>query len=106
MKFNKHKKSIVALSIAMAIITSSCRKQLFQEPVTNLSPASAFSSPDRVEKASVGMYDQLQNANFFGGRVLIYTDVRGTDVNPPSYFNPLPQFVTVTSGETYTAGAW
>lgn len=106
MKFNKHRKSVAILSIAMAVITSSCRKQLFQEPVTNLSPSSAFSTPDRVEKASIGMYDQLQNANFFGGRVLIYVDVRGTDVNPPSYFNPLPQFVTVTSSEGYTAGAW
>ena len=106
MKFNKYKIGIAALSVALTFVASSCQKQLFQEPVNSLSPASAFATPDRAEKASVGMYDQLQNLNFFGGRVLIYVDVRGTDVNPPSYFNPLPQFVTVTSSETYTSGAW
>jgi hypothetical protein len=105
--FNTYKTGIIALSAVVAVTASSCRKQLFQDPKTSLSPEAVFSSPDRIEKAAIGMYDQLQNINFFGGRVLIYVDIRGTDVNPPAYFNPLPQFVTVTSSEAvYTGPAW
>jgi len=106
MKLNLYKRSAVVLTTILLVSTTACRKQLYQEPVDAISPATAFSSPDRAEKAALGMYDQLQNINFFGGRVLIYVDVRGTDVNPPSYFNPLPQFVTVSSSESFTAGAW
>jgi hypothetical protein len=106
MKLNIYKRSVIALTAILAISTTSCRKNIFKDPVDAIAPSSAFSTPDKVEKASLGMYDQLQNANFFGGRVLIYVDVRGTDVNPPSYFNPLPQFTTVSSSEAFTAGAW
>jgi tetratricopeptide (TPR) repeat protein len=107
MKINRYKIGVTALCAALLFSSTSCRKQLFQEPVNSLSPTSAFANVDRVEKASVGMYDQLQNANFFGGRVLIYVDVRGTDVNPPTYFNPLPQFTTVNSSENaFTQPAW
>ncbi|WP_448702644.1 RagB/SusD family nutrient uptake outer membrane protein [Mucilaginibacter sp. AW1-3] len=106
MKLNKYKIGTLALTAAFAFITSSCRKQLFQDPVNSLSPSSAFASADRAEKASVGMYDQLQNLNFFGGRVLIYVDCRGIDMNPPSYFAPLPTFVNETASETYTGQAW
>jgi hypothetical protein len=106
MKLNIYKRSVIAFTAILAISATSCRKNIFQEPVDAVAPSSAFSTPDKVEKAALGMYDQLQNANYFGGRVLIYADVRGTDVNPPSYFNPLPQFTTVSSSETYTAGAW
>jgi len=107
MKLNKYKTGTLALTVTFAIATSSCRKQLFQDPVNSLSPSSAFASADRAEKASVGMYDQLQNANFLGGRVLIYADSRGIDMNPPSYFAPLPTFVNETATEiTFTAPAW
>ena len=90
----------------VGITLTSCKDQLFEEPITSLSPTSAFETADRVEKSAIGMYDQLQNANYLGGRVLIYADVRGTDVNPPSFFNPLPQFSTVTANDGLSAGAW
>lgn len=97
---------VILLSAFVVLTVSSCKKQLFEEPYSSLSPASAFETADRIEKAAIGMYDQLQNANYLGGRVLIYADVRGTDVNPSSYFNPLPQFTTVTANDGLTAGAW
>lgn len=105
-KISIYKTGIIALSAVIAVTASSCRKQLFQDPIVSLPPEAAFLTPLTVEKAAVGMYDKLQNINFFGGRVLIYVDVRGIDVNPPSYFNPLPQFTQVLSNETFTAGAW
>lgn len=102
-KFRNIKTALFAVSI---LALSSCQKDIFEEPLISLSPTSAFETADRVEKASVGMYDQLQNAEYFGGRVLIYADVRGTDVNPSSYFNPLPQFTTVNSNSAYIGTAW
>ncbi len=104
--YNKGTYRAILFSVLIGLGFSSCKKQLFEEPLTSLSPTSAFETADRVEKAAVGMYDQLQNANYLGGRVLIYADVRGTDVNPASYFNPLPQFTTVTANDGLSAGAW
>ncbi len=104
--FNKYNIVTLALTAALSVTFSSCRKDIFEEPFSSLSPGAAFESADRVEKSAIGMYDMLQNANYFGGRVLIYTDVRGIDVNPSSFFNPLPQFTTVSASEGYTAGAW
>lgn len=70
----------------------SCSKVDDQVPYTTLPPDAAFGSPERIEKAALGMYDALQNAEFLGGRVLIYADVRGNDVNPSSYFGQMPTF--------------
>jgi hypothetical protein len=105
-KFNKYKTGIVMLSAFVAITASSCRKQLFQEPYTSLSPDAAFATPDRVEKAAIGMYDQLQNRDFFGGHVLIYVDIRGIDVNPPTYFGPMPTFTQVNATDGTVGLGW
>lgn len=101
--YNKVNISLVAVFL---MLSTSCQKDIFEDPYASLSPKSTFENPDRIAKASVGMYNALQNANYFGGRVLIYADIRGTDVNPPSYFNPLPQFSTVSASEPITNLAW
>ena len=103
-KFLK-KLNIVLISSVM-LLASACQKELFEDPVNSLAPGAAFENAERVEKASVGMYNALQNANYFGGRVLVYADIRGTDVNPPSYFNPLPQFTSVTASNSLSELAW
>lgn len=94
------------LVCGMLVLTSSCQKEIFEDPINSLSPQAAFETAERVEKSAIGMYNALQNANFFGGRVLIYADIRATDVNPPTYFGSLPQFTSVTSSETNTQLAW
>ena len=97
--FNKYNITVLALAVCVATALPSCRKALFEEPVTSLSPESAFETPERVEKAAVGMYDQLQNREFLGGRALIYSDIRGIDANPNAQFGIMYQFNTLTSSD-------
>jgi hypothetical protein len=52
------------------------------------------------------MYDALQNANYFGGRVLIYADIRGIDATPATYFGNMALFNTLTSNDGTVAAAW
>ena len=65
---------------------------LTQEPPAALSDAAAFDSPASIDKSAVGMYDQLQNAEFLGGRALIYSDVRSDDTNPAAFFGNVSTF--------------
>ncbi|WP_158563387.1 RagB/SusD family nutrient uptake outer membrane protein [Chitinophaga silvatica] len=92
--------------VGCMLTLGSCEKQIFKEPYAYLSPADAFSTPDKISKAATGMYDQLQNANFFGGRVLVYADIRGIDAGVPAYFGDVPKFNTLLSTNSYVNDAW
>jgi starch-binding outer membrane protein, SusD/RagB family len=98
---------LFAILIVIVNFTTSCRKQLNEEPFAYISAANAFSTGARIDKAAVGMYDALQNANYFSGRILIYADQRGIDANPSAFFGNLgqnPNIVTASDGTV--AGAW
>ncbi|WP_089906652.1 RagB/SusD family nutrient uptake outer membrane protein [Chitinophaga rupis] len=92
--------------IGCMLTLGSCEKQVFEEPFANLSPADAFSSPERIAKAATGMYDQLQNREYFGGRILIYADIRGVDAGVPSYFGPMSQFTGLLSDNNTVSISW
>lgn len=93
--------------IFFGLLLTSCKQEkLFQDPLNSIGASDAFSTPDRIEKTSVGMYDALQNANFFSGRVLIYGDMRGLDAIPNTYFGNLGFYSTTTSSDGTVAGAW
>ncbi len=99
------------LSLAAAVVLlggmASCKKsKLFTEPEFAISEADAYSSADRIDKSAVGMYDQLQNANYFGGRILVYVDQRGLDANQSSFFGEMGKYTTLTAGDGTVAGAW
>ena len=101
------KKNKIFLSLLLAAsVATGCRKELNEEPFNSMSDVSAFSSPDRIDKAAVGMYDALQNANFFSGRVLIYTDIRGIDATPNSFFGQMHMFNTINSADGTVASAY
>ncbi len=96
--------SLLALSTATMV---SCKKSsLFQEPGNAISDVDAYSSADRIDKSAVGMYDALQNANYFGGRILVYADQRGLDANQSSQFGEMGKYTTVTASDGTVAGAW
>jgi starch-binding outer membrane protein, SusD/RagB family len=96
MSVNNIKLFLSTLAVASVLFTS-CSKVNDQQPYASLIPKDAFSNPDRIEKSAVGMYDALQNAEFLGGRVLIYSDIRGNDVNIASYFGNIPTFDMLSS---------
>ena len=91
----------------MAAGITSCKKEtLFKAPENSISQTDAFSTADRIEKASAGMYDALQNQNFFSGRILIYADMRGLDVTPNNYFGNMGFYSTTTSTDATVALAY
>ncbi len=100
------KKIIIIITIFSTFFASCKKDELFQNPLNGISQEDAFSTPDRIEKASVGMYDALQNQNFFSGRILIYTDIRGLDAIPNTFFGQMGFFSTTNSSDVTVALAW
>jgi len=94
--------------IAALLLTSAvgCRKDLNEEPFSYISDKDAFSTPERIDKSAVGMYDALQNANYLGGRALIYADIRGIDANANTFFGNMNLFTTLRADDGVVAGAW
>lgn len=78
----KYLRNIAGIATALLAVTamSSCEKDLLDPiPQTVLSDASAFTSPDRILQQVFGVYSQMKNGNFLGGRTIVYGDVRGED---------------------------
>jgi starch-binding outer membrane protein, SusD/RagB family len=70
--------NIVATVIFSAVILISCKKEnLSPVPETQFLESQAFSTPDRIAQQVTGVYFQMKNGNFLGGRSLMYGDVRG-----------------------------
>ncbi len=80
----------LSLSVWLGLTACSEEKYLQTVPPTSIGSEDVFSTPDRVLGLVNGSYDALKSSDFYGGRFLIYTDVRGED------------FVNVT-GNTFTA---
>jgi hypothetical protein len=83
----------------LATVTS-CEDVVEQTPPNALTPEEAFANPDRIQKTATGMYDQLQNAEFLGGRALIYSDIRSDDTNPATFFGNMSTFNALANDNT------
>lgn len=97
---------ITGLTIAVMCSTSCTREKLFDQPLDAVSTATAFSSPERIDKASTGMYSALQNINWGCGRNMIYTDVQGLDVNPSTFFGNVGFFSQMRPDDGTISSAW
>lgn len=75
------KRSLSLLFLASAIFVSSCEKNddLDIAPQTTISDADIFKTPARIEGLVNGIYKALKGASLYGGRYLLYQDVRGED---------------------------
>lgn len=89
-----------------SLFTACKKSDLFKAPENAIPADAAYSTPDRIEKASVGMYDALQNLNYFGGRVLIYADIRGLDAIPNTFFGQMGFYSTTNSSDATVGTAW
>lgn len=86
----KMKIALVFLSTLLGLSSCSKRDGLDTLPATTISDKDAFSTPQRVEGIVNGIYKGLKAAGLYGGRILLYQDVRGED------------FINLTAN-TYTA---
>lgn len=100
------KNSIVTAIIAIALFTSCKKSELFEEPLNAISEATAYSTPERIDKAATGMYSALQNPNWTSGRHLIYTDIRGLDANPSPFFGQIAFFDKLRADDGTVSAAW
>lgn len=76
-------KNKLTYSVALCLTllgASSCNRELLTPiPQTSVSDASAFSTSTRVQTQLLSLYGALKDGNFYGGRYVIYGDIRGED---------------------------
>jgi hypothetical protein len=73
----KQLKYIIAL-VFCGMIHSSCHKELLDPiPQTSITDVTAFDTPARVLNQVLSLYSALKNGNFYGGRSVVYGDIRG-----------------------------
>lgn len=101
-----YKKIILAAGLVGSLSLAGCKKNNFEDPYNSFAPETAFTTPDRIEKASVGMYDQLQNASFYGGWAIIFPDIRGIDATPATYFGQMALYNTLLATDGTVANAY
>jgi hypothetical protein len=94
-----------ALSAFLLMGAASCNV-LTQDPPTALTETEAFANADRISKSAVGMYDALQNAEFLGGRALIYSDVRSDDTNASPFFSTIVNTSSTLPNDVYATNGW
>lgn len=71
-------KYILCLGLGVSMV--SCKRDLLDAvPPTSVSDATAFDTPDRVQNQVRSLYAALKNGSFYGGRVVVYGDIRGED---------------------------
>ena len=72
-------KYIISLSFCV-LMSVSCKKELLTPvPQTSIADITAFDTPDRILNQVRSMYQALKNGNFYGGRFIVYGDIRGED---------------------------
>ncbi|MDB5031703.1 RagB/SusD family nutrient uptake outer membrane protein [Mucilaginibacter sp.] len=100
------KKYYIVLMLAGVVITSCKKSDLFEQPLDAVSAATAFSTPDRIDKSATGMYAAMQNPNWTCGRHLIYCDLMGLDANPAPYFAQVGYFDKMNANDGIVSAAW
>lgn len=107
-----HKNIFLALSVfALILGTSGCEKDQSINPIplTSISGADAFTTPERVLGLVNGIYKAAKSGNFYGGNYYIYSEARGEEYinrtsNTFTAFEAWSQ--TLNSGSNFVAGFW
>ncbi|MCL8001046.1 RagB/SusD family nutrient uptake outer membrane protein, partial [Brucella sp. 21LCYQ03] len=78
---HKHLKKYLAWGLLPLTLSQACKSEsgLYPVPETSISDQNVFDTPARIEGLVNGMYRSLKAASLYGGRYLLYQDVRGED---------------------------
>jgi starch-binding outer membrane protein, SusD/RagB family len=68
-----------ALIVAFCLLSACKRELLSPVPQTSVTDATAFSTVSRIQGQLLSLYSVLKGGNFYGGRYVIYGDIRGED---------------------------
>ncbi|WEK37310.1 MAG: RagB/SusD family nutrient uptake outer membrane protein [Candidatus Pseudobacter hemicellulosilyticus] len=95
------KKSIIGLCVLLVLASSSCKKDELMEPFpqTSIIDSFSFATPDRVLNQVRALYTNLKSGQFYGGRYLLYNDIRGDE-----FLNMLTNGVTMYTTWNFTLG--
>lgn len=84
MNINRRSKSalvkVALVTIPLLATVSSCSKDFLNlAPELSLPEESSFATSSRIEAQVSGLYGSLKSGSFYGGRYLIYNDIRGEE---------------------------
>ena len=72
----KNKYILLSLTVVL-LIGSSCKRELLSPlPQTSVADLNVFSSPARIQAQVLSLYGAMKNGNFYGGRYVIYGDIK------------------------------
>lgn len=100
---------LVLFCLSLLLLSSCDRSLLNPIPQTSVSDASAFSTTTRVQTQLLSLYGAMKDGNFYGGRYVIYGDIRGEE-----FINETTNLVTgsdvwnlnVTNSATAVVNLW
>jgi len=68
------------LFILSSATLTSCRKNLLETvPQTTISEVNAYTTPEKILGGVYDLYKKLQNAQYYGGKYIIYNELRGEE---------------------------
>jgi starch-binding outer membrane protein, SusD/RagB family len=96
--------------ICLLVWASACKKNLLDPSnPTSISDATAFANATRVTEQVNGLYASLKNVSFYGGSVIIYSELRGDEfiMNKPSLTTGQQTWLqTVNASTTEVVNIW
>lgn len=72
-------KYLLFMGTGLVAFTSCHRDLLNPVPQTSVTDASAFSTASRIQGQVLGLYSALKSGQFYGGRAVIYGDIKGEE---------------------------
>jgi starch-binding outer membrane protein, SusD/RagB family len=79
-KMKNKNKFLAIAAFGVLSLASSCKRELLNPaPETSISDATAFDQPYRVANQVLSLYAALKSGNLYGGRVVVYGDIRGEE---------------------------
>jgi starch-binding outer membrane protein, SusD/RagB family len=62
------------------MLPNACQKDLLEpEPINQFGEGVIFNTPDRFVSLLNGLYDAMKSGNYYGGRFIVYGDIRGEE---------------------------
>ncbi|MFD2871713.1 RagB/SusD family nutrient uptake outer membrane protein [Mucilaginibacter ximonensis] len=99
-----------SLCFVMMFSALSCKKNLLDPTIiTSIADKSAFDTPDRILAQVNGLYASLKSGQFYGGRLIIYNELRGDEfiMNKPNIVTGQQTWSqSVNSGTSEVNGLW
>lgn len=105
MKFSHTRVFAKAALLSVLLYSASGCNVVDQDPPTAFPLDNLYSDADHISKTMAGVYDGLQNAEFMGGRAMVYSDIRSGDTDIPTFFGNVGRFQMLSS-DNAPATAW